>query len=234
MKRSTFLYASGALAAGATRAQAQTVPGGTHLVERFADFDEDALQTAVNKPADVRQLWEAVSFHPAVLGNIKNSLNGLRFGFGYMPERIAMVFTPHGPSGALTYSDAIWQKYALARALKLNDAAGAPLSGNTFIGEVRGTDADNPDDTGGFFQQTSIAALQRRGVVFLTCHTSVEEQARVLVNGGFAPAGAAASDVAADILQNLIPGAIVVPSMVATIAVLQQRYGYSYITPTYA
>ncbi len=32
--------------------------------------------------------------------------------------------------------------------------------------------------------------LQHRGLVVLTCHTAVEEQARALVKGGYAPAGA--------------------------------------------
>jgi hypothetical protein len=36
--------------------------------------------------------------------------------------------------------------------------------------------------------------------------------------------------VADDILTHLIPGAVVVPSMVATIAVLQTQYRYSYLS----
>jgi intracellular sulfur oxidation DsrE/DsrF family protein len=42
------------------------------------------------------------------------------------------------------------------------------------------------------------------------------------------------SEVANDILTHLIPGTHVVPSMVATVAVLQQKYHYSYIAPTFA
>ncbi|MGH7659819.1 MAG: transcriptional initiation protein Tat, partial [Vulcanimicrobiaceae bacterium] len=72
--------------------------------------------------------------------------------------------------------------------------------------------------------------LQSRGVVFLTCHTAVMEQSKSLIKGGFAPSGMTAKDVAADILTHLIPGAIVVPSGVATVAVLQQVYRYTYIT----
>jgi hypothetical protein len=70
----------------------------------------------------------------------------------------------------------------------------------------------------------------KRGVLFLTCHTAVEEQARGLVKAGNAPSGMTASQVADDILTHLIPGAHVVPSMVATIAVLQQRFHYGYMT----
>ena len=73
--------------------------------------------------------------------------------------------------------------------------------------------------------------LQKRGLIVLTCHTAVEEQARALVKNGFAPAGTSASAVADDILTHLIPGAIVVPSMVATLAVLQATYHYTYISP---
>ena len=39
-----------------------------------------------------------------------------------------------------------------------------------------------------------------------------------------------ATEVAGDILTHLIPGAVVVPSMVAAIAVLQAKYGYTYLT----
>ncbi len=70
----------------------------------------------------------------------------------------------------------------------------------------------------------------RSGAIFLTCHTAVEEQARGIVKKGFAPSGMTASDVAADILMHLIPSAVVVPSMVATIAVLQTKYKYAYLT----
>jgi hypothetical protein len=51
------------------------------------------------------------------------------------------------------------------------------------------------------------------------------------VRSGFAPSGMSEQDVADDILTHLITGAIVVPSMVATIAVLQTNYHYSYLTP---
>ena len=49
-------------------------------------------------------------------------------------------------------------------------------------------------------------------------------------DAGFAPRDMTASDIARDMLENLIPQTYVVPSMVATIAVLQQRYSYAYLT----
>jgi hypothetical protein len=232
MNRSTFLMSSASLAAlTQTGADAATgVPGGTHLVERNADFDEAEFTRVVNRPADVRQLFEAVSFKPGVFNNIKNSFNGLQFGYGYAPDRIAIAFCPHGPSSAYHYSDEIWSKYKIGEFYKLADANGNPVTSNVYVKPAKALDPSNdPDNPTGMYQDTSIETLQKRGLISMTCHTAVEEQARALVKAGNAPAGMTASDVANDILTHLIPNVHVVPSMVATVAVLQQRYHYSYV-----
>jgi intracellular sulfur oxidation DsrE/DsrF family protein len=93
--------------------------------------------------------------------------------------------------------------------------------------------AADPDDPNSFYQDTSIQALQGRGLAMLACHTAIEEQARGIIKKGLAPAGASPTDVADDILTHLIPGTIVVPSMVATVAVLQQVYHYTYVALTF-
>ena len=228
MNRASFLSTASIAAAAA-------VPGGSDFVERRANFDEAAFISAIAKPADIRQLWESVSFRPAIFNNIKNSLNGLQFGFGYRPDRIAMVFAPHGPSSAFTYADAIWQRYKIGQAFGLKDGSGKPLENNVFLRPPAAFEnTSDPDDPQSLYQDTSIAALQSRGVEFLTCHTAVEEQARAIVKNGFAPAGMTPPAVADDILTNLIPGSHVVPAMAAAIAVLQQRYRYTYLTLTLA
>jgi hypothetical protein len=232
MNRRGFLAASSALAASGTAARAQGVPGGAHLVERRADFDRAAFERAVGRPARIRQLYEQVLFRPAVLGSVKNSFNGLRFGFGYAAGTIAIALGAHGPSAAYGYSDETWTKYRIGEFFKLTDASGAPIASNVFVPRRAPIDEGaDPDDPAGMFQDSSIEMLQYRGLIVLTCHTAVEEQARQLVKGGAAPAGTSAADVADDILTHLIPGAIVVPSMVATIAVLQAQYRYTYLAP---
>ena len=125
----------------------------------------------------------------------------------------------------------MWAKYRFGQFLHIADAAGAPLTHNAYYARnaTLNRHAD-PDDAEGMYQDASVDMLQRRGVIVLTCHTAVMEQARGLIAAGFAPSGATARDVAADILTHLVPGAIVVPSMVAAIAVLQTRYRYAYLT----
>ncbi len=232
MNRKGFLATSAfAAASSVAQAHAQSIPGGTHRVERRADFGERAFATVVGRPAEIRQLYEAVTFEPAVLNSIKNSFNGLQFGFGYPPDRIVIALAGHGPSAVYGYSDYLWTKYRIGEFFKLTDAA-KPLLTNTFLASrVPFDERADPDDVAGTYQDASIETLQRRGLIILTCHTAVEEQARAIVAKGFAQAGATATDVADDILLHLIPGAVVVPSMVATIAVLQAAYHYTYLTP---
>lgn len=235
MNRSSFLASASLAAAATATARAATVPGGTHLVERRSDFDLAAFEAVVDKPeTQIRQVWETIAFHPQIFANVKNALNGLQFGFGHAPSEIAVAIAPHGPSGAYNYTDEIWAKYRLGDAFKLKDAQGNPVTSNIFLAPAKAPDPSaDPDDPNSVYQDTSIQTLQSRGVVFLTCHTAVEEQSRALIKSGFAPAGASASDVADDILTHLIPGTHVVPSMVATIAVLQARHHYTYITPVF-
>jgi intracellular sulfur oxidation DsrE/DsrF family protein len=232
MNRKGFLVSAATAAATPAIAGAQEVPGGTHRVERRADFDERGFDKLVGRAAEIRQLYEAVTLEPAVLGSIKNSFNGLQFGFGYRPGTISIALAGHGPSALYGYSDYIWKKYRIGEFFKVRDAAGNTISTNVYLSARAPFDPSaDPDDLQAMYQDTSIVMLQRRGMIVLTCHTAVEEQARGLVERGFAPAGMTPSAVASDILTHLIDGALVVPSMVATIAVLQSKYHYAYLTP---
>jgi intracellular sulfur oxidation DsrE/DsrF family protein len=223
MNRKDFLAASATTAA--------VVPGGTHLVERRSDFDAETFAKAVGRPAAIRQVVETVAFRPGTLLNVKNAFNGLQFGFGYPAGSIAVALAGHGPSAVYAYTDAVWSTYRIGEFFKLSDSAGAPVVSNVFLPRRAPIDLlADPDDAAGMYQDASIEMLQQRGLIVLTCHTAVEEQARAIVSRGFAPASMSAAAVADDILTHLIPGAVVVPSMVATIAVLQATYRYTYLT----
>jgi intracellular sulfur oxidation DsrE/DsrF family protein len=212
MQRSAFLTSAAVATVLAATAASADVPGGTDLVEVQGSFDEKAFIAAIDRPADIRQLWDTVALRPGVLNNIKNSLN-------------------NGPSVTYTYSDYVWTKYGIGDFFDFKDANGNRIAGNIFYprkfpaSAPRGLEAEN-----GLYQDSGISALQERGVVFLTCHTAVEEQSRLLIKAGKAPAGMSAADVAGDILSHLIPGAVVVPGGVGTLAVLQHKYGYTYAT----
>jgi intracellular sulfur oxidation DsrE/DsrF family protein len=207
------------------------VPGSAHLIAREADFPPGNLASIVRGTHDIRQVWEAFSFRPGVFNNLKNALNGLEFGYGYERARLSLVFAPHGPASAFNYNDYIWKTYRIGEALDLRDAKGALVTSNLYLRpSATLSGSSDLDDERGSYQDLSIEKLQERGVIFLACATALQEQARIVRDAGFAPAGMSATDIASDMLGNLIPGTHLVPSMVATIALLQLEHGYSYIT----
>jgi intracellular sulfur oxidation DsrE/DsrF family protein len=233
LDRKSFVTTSFTLAVSGVAQAREPIPGGTHRVERRADFDQQAFAAAVGRPAQIRQLYEATAFEPAVLGSIKNSFNGLQFGFGYPAPAISIVLAGHGPSAAYGYSDYLWKRYRIGEFFKIRDAEGRFVLTNAYLKMRAPLDPGvDPDDDSGMYQDTSIEMLQQRGLIVLTCHTAVEEQARTLVREGFAGPGMTAQDVADDVLTHLVSGALVVPSMVATIAVLQNTYHYAYLSPS--
>ena len=217
-----------------TGSLAVIIPGGSEFVERKTQFDQAAFDAVVGRPAQIRQIIEAVAFNPRVLNSVKNSFNGLQFGYGHTQNRIVLALAGHGPSNAYGYSDYVWQKYRLGEFLNVDDDRGAPVMRNLWLKAESTYDASaDPSDENGMYQDTSIEMLQRRGLIVLTCHTSVEEQSRALVKAGFAPTGMSADDVADDILTHLVAGTLVNPSMVATVGVLQKVYGYTYAALTF-
>jgi intracellular sulfur oxidation DsrE/DsrF family protein len=196
---------------------------------KLAEFDK-----LVNDPARIKQVYDIVQIGDGkFLNNIKNSFNGLRFGFGIPEEQIKIVAALHGPANMLNYDDYVWQKYQIGEWLKLTDpATGKPAVKNLFYNSKVGMKPEsavkNPDDLNSIYQDTSMEALQSRGAEFLSCHTALEEQVRVLISRNKLPQSP--EDIAKDMLTHTLPGVLVVASMVAAIALLQAEGHYTYIT----
>ena len=198
------------------------------LVEPKSEFDYAAFAKLVNKPADVKQLWDMNGYVPTALGGIKNAFNGYQFGYGIAPDRIAMTACLHGTANAFAYNDSMWAKYKLGEAFNFKDPSGNIVSTNIFYhARSQATTTADPNDPTSMYQDGTIEALQRRGLVVMVCHTAAAEQARSLASSG-AASGESPEDVLKDLLSNLMPGVTVVPSMVATVGLLQYRFHYAY------
>jgi hypothetical protein len=130
MKRNQFVaaasFAGATVFAGASaEAFAPTdVPGGRDLVEPHSAFDAKGFDAKLGRKAEIRQLWQNLAFKPSVFNNMKNSLNGLQFGFGYEQSSLLLVAANHGPSSAYTYTDQIWAKYGIGEFFELKDKSG--------------------------------------------------------------------------------------------------------------
>ncbi len=196
---------------------------------KIADF-----RSLVVHPAQIKQVYDIVQIRGGLfLNNVKNSLNGLQFGFAVPHDQMKIVAALHGPANMLNFDDYVWKKYGIGEWLNVTDpATGKPAERNIFYPEAAALKtaaaANNPDNENSIDQAKSIQALQSRGVQFLCCHTAAEEQARVLIRRN--KLTAAPEEVVKDMLAHTLPGVLVVAAMVAAIALLQAEGHYTYIT----
>jgi len=221
------LAALGVAADSPRAAQAQLVWKSSEW--KFAEF-----RKLVNHSASVKQVYDVTQISDGkFLNNVKNSLNGLRFGFDVPEEQMKIVAALHGPANMINYDDTIWSKYEIGEWLKVTDpTTGKPAVRNIFFASSHPVDAaaraKDPDDPDSMYQDKAVQTLLARGVQFLSCHTALEEQARILVKRN--RLSQKPEELVKEMLAHALPGVLVVPSMVAAIALLQAQGHYTYIT----
>jgi hypothetical protein len=89
------------------------------LVWKTSEWKLAEFQKLVNDPARIKQLYDIVQIgNGKFLNNIKNSFNGLRFGFAIPERNIKIVAALHGPANLLNYDDYVWEKYQIGEWLK--------------------------------------------------------------------------------------------------------------------
>src|ERR1700755_3239611 len=120
-RRSFVTTATTSIAALATLAIADRHAEG-QLVYTKSDWQVSEFNQLAKNPARVKQVFDVTSIAEGkFLNNIKNSLNGLHFGFGIPDEQIKIVAAMHGAANVLNFDDYVWQKYPLGDWLKLLD-----------------------------------------------------------------------------------------------------------------
>lgn len=223
---------AGAAALGALTGTPESADA--QLVWKTSDWNIAAFRALLKDEAQIKQTFDITQIGEGkFLNNIKNSLNGLRFGFGIPDQQVKIIAALHGPAVMLDYDDYVWNKYGIGAWLKITDPeTGAPALRNIFYPSKRAPGreslSNDPDDPNSVYQDTSIERLQSRGVQFLACHTATEELVRVVVRRN--NLSQSPESVVKDFLAHMVPGVLVVASVVAAIALLQAKGDYTYIT----
>lgn len=231
-RRSWLSVVPGSLALATLAGKAQSADA--QLVWKTSDWKIAAFRELTEERAQVKQLYDITQIGEGrFLNNMKNSLNGLQFGFGIPEKQVKIVAALHGAANLLNYDDYVWNKYRLGGWLKVIDPlTRKPSVRNIFYQSKNNPNSESgsqdPDDPNSFLQDTSMETLRSRGLQFLACHTATEEQARVLVRRNNLLQSP--EQVVDDLLAHTLPGVMVVASMVAAIALLQAQGGYTYIT----
>jgi intracellular sulfur oxidation DsrE/DsrF family protein len=204
------------------------------LVWKTSDWNVAAFRRLTEQQAQVKQLFDITQVGDGkFLNNIKNSLNGLHFGFAIFDEHVKIVAALHGPANLLNYDDYVWNKYQIGAWLDIADPlTRRPAVRNIFYSNKNTAStqsgSQDPDNPNSLYQATNIEALQSRGVQFLACHTATEEQAQVLAKRNHL--SESPEQIVRDMLAHTVPGVLVVAAMVAAIAILQAQGHYTYVT----
>src|SRR5271154_1267510 len=147
-----------------------------------------------------KQVWDNTEIESPWLNLMRNSLNAQILSFKHA-DFLAVSLT-HGSAHLALYDQAMWDKY------QLTALAGEKFNTNTLIVEKNAASGDpkNYEDPKGVFSpaDNSIPTLMRRGVVFMSCHNAIWEQAGKLIEKGINPDKLSHEAVTAELTNHLI------------------------------
>ncbi len=179
-------------------------------------WDAAALREVMGYRGGPKQVYDNVDIAGPWLNLMRNSLNAQIWSFKH-PDFLVVSAT-HASAHLALLDQAMWDKYQLAK------IPGGKIERNSFVQEQKGASADpkNYQDENGVFSphNNSIPALQRRGVVFLACHNSIWEVTERLIGSDINPDKLSHEAMAAELTNHLVPGAVLTPGIVGTIAEL--------------
>jgi intracellular sulfur oxidation DsrE/DsrF family protein len=153
----------------------------------------------------------------AGLVQARNFLNAFRDAYATTDRDVNVVVGFHGSAAPLAFKDAAWEKFRLAQYAEIIDPATKNPSLRNFYHAPRPSDPVPAD--------AAIAALQQRGVVVLLCNNSLKRITRTLHGDGYGDDDALRAEL---LTTHLIPGVVLVPSMVVAANRTQAR-GFSYV-----
>jgi hypothetical protein len=195
-----------------------TVP---FLLTHAAQWDSAAASAILSYKYPARQVWESTDFAGPWLNLMRESMNGQMFAHGH--RDFLAVSATHGLAHVALFNESMWLKYGLGTLVGKQST-----DMNTSVLERPDVSPDDDIQTvDGFYGagNNNIVSLQRRGAVFIACHDSIHGIARNLHYK--LGSSDSADQIAADLTNNLIQDAVLVPSAVAFLVELQ-RHGYTY------
>ena len=227
--RRSFIGTVGTGVAAMTTLAAPLSSANAELVYRHADWKFADFDQLLKFKGRGKQMYDV---HPIGDGDflsvIKNSINGLHYGYDIPPAEIKIVAAMHGPANMLNFDDSMWAKYKLGEMLKIDDpVTKKPATRNIYYPKKFPTGSSDPSDRTGIYQDYGIEALIPRGLQLLSCHNATEGQAARIVKQNSLKDSV--EDIVQDLQSHTLPGVMLVPAMVAAIHILQSQGHYTYI-----
>jgi intracellular sulfur oxidation DsrE/DsrF family protein len=133
-------------------------------------------------------------------------LEAQKTAYGKRDDESSVLVGLNGKSIGLVFNDALWAKYPVAQTLGMSGSS-------------------NPNGPAG---SNAVAQLQSRGVIILVCQNSLRASGQRFLPEPQRNDAAARTAFADEARANLLPGIEIVPAMVATLQMAQDR-GCRYI-----
>lgn len=200
--------------------------GTAALVPSSAAHALDAAIAPSAAPGDEAEAWLAALTrkHRQLFHSHDKWRNGMSYAkrwvelydkeYGVPARDLNAVLAMHGKTGTATFNDAAWDKYEIGKLFDVTDpTTKAPARRNIFL------DDDVAEDDAGL--RSTMAA----GVTVLSCRTALR---------GFAKWMAAskkygsADEIERDLTASLVPGVILVPTMIVALG-RAQEHGCAYV-----
>ena len=205
--RRGFLSAVAALSAGA--ALGPDVPARSLLADSASDAWLDRLK------GKHRQLFDVPDPDGGtILRHVRNYLDTWQEAYGVGERDVSVIVTLYARTTPLGLQDTMWGKYQLGAALGITDSTSrAPLVRNWFAHPQPG------DPVADGTPESSIEALQRRGVLFALCNNALKRWSARLEKQGMG----AAADIHADLVAHALPDVVIVPDVLIAMTKAHER-----------
>ena len=221
----------GNAAAGIAVLASPTVTAEAELLYKPSNWQTGTFDELLKQRFEAKQIYDVTTVDEGnSLVHMVNSLNGLHFGFGIPTDKIKIVAAFRAQATAFNFSNYLWEKYPVGELMKINDPkTGKPTTKNIYYASASGNPpkytSQDPNNSASADQDSSIQALQARGVQLLACHMAIQYHSGYIAK----KLDLKQEDVVQDVQSHLLPGVLIVPSMVSAIVVLENKGHFGYI-----
>lgn len=222
--------------AEAAAAAPTTSPAPPQVADWFysqKDWDRAPFDKLLHAKKAVKQVFDMTAAEGDQLAfHVHSSMTGLERGFGVPANKILMVAALRAEASVLNFNDHAWKKYQIGALLKIDDPkTKKPAERNPFYASSVAPDGhyptQDPNDPRAIEFDASLQAAQRRGLQLLCCHVAIEHFSRMILHHG--KLQVSQESIAQDLVANVLPGVIVVPSMVSAIPMLETYGHFTYL-----
>lgn len=200
--------------------------GAAALVPSTAAHALDVVTTPAATPGDEPEAWltALTGKHRQLFHSHDKWRNGMSYAkrwvelygkeYGVPARDLNAVLAMHGKTGSATFNDAAWDRYEIGKLFDVTDPkTKAPARRNIFL------DDDPPEDDAGL--RSTMAA----GVTVLSCRTALRGMAKWIAES---KKYGTAEEIERDLTASLIPGVILVPTMIVALG-RAQEHGCAYV-----